>query len=411
MSVFRLTSLAATAGVGLALTVAVAAQGPTTPRTYRISADALAAPSTDNHANPAKVIPRPEGATLALPAGFTATPLATGGFKRPRNAAQAPNGDIFIVDSGPGTLWVLRDADKNGSIGEGERHEFFTGLKQPFGIAFHRTGLFVANTDAIVRFAYAAGDLKASAAPETVTSLPAGPTGHWTRNIAFSPDGGAFYVTVGSSHNIDPDPDPLRATVLKFALDGSQRETVMSGVRNGVGLAFHPSTREAWVTVQERGGLGDDLVPDFMAKVVPGRFYGWPWAYIGAHEDPRHAGKMPELVRKTASPELLFESHSSVMTMAFYTGKAFPPAYRSGAFVALRGSSETARRTGYKIVYVPFVKGQPTGEYQDFATGFMRSEDSPEVWGRPVGLAVLQDGSLLLVEDGNGSVWRIAYGK
>ena len=411
MSVSRLTSLAAVAGAGLALTVVVAAQAPTAPRTYRITADALAAPSADNHTNPAKVVARPADASLELPAGFTATPLATGGFKRPRNAAQAPNGDIFIVDSGPGTVWVLRDADKNGTIGDGERHEFFTGLKQPFGIAFHRTGLFVANTDAVVRFAYAPGDLKASAAPVTVTPLPNGPTGHWTRNLAFSPDGRSFYVTVGSSHNIDVDPDPLRATVLKFALDGSKRETVMTGVRNGVGLAFHPATKEAWITVQERGGLGDELVPDFLGKVVKGRSYGWPYAYIGAHEDPRHAGKMPDAVKKAVVPELLFEPHSSAMTMAFYTGTAFPTSYRNGAFVALRGSSERVKRTGYKIVYVPFAKGQPTGEYQDFATGFMKAEDSPEVWGRPVGLTVLQDGSLLLVEDGNGSVWRIAYGK
>ena len=411
MSVSRLTSLAAAAGAGLALTVVVAAQGPTAPRTYRFTADTIAAPSTDNHANPAKVVPRPADATLSLPPGFTATPYATGGFKRPRNAAQSPNGDIFVVDSGPGTLWLLRDANKDGAIGDDERHEFYTGLKQPFGIAFHRTGLFVASTDAVVRFAYAPGDLKASAAPVTVAPLPNGPAGHWTRNLAFAPDGRSFYVTVGSSHNIDPDPDPLRATVLKFALDGSKRETVMTGVRNGVGLAFHPTTRDAWVTVQERGGLGDELVHDFLGKVVPGRSYGWPYAYLGAHEDPRHAGKMPDLVKRAATPELLFEPHSSAMTMTFYTGKTFPEAYRSGAFVALRGSSERAKRTGYKIVYVPFVKGQPTGEYQDFVTGFMKGEDSPEVWGRPVGLTVLQDGSLLLVEDGNASVWRIAYGK
>jgi glucose/arabinose dehydrogenase len=408
MSLSRLTGLVAVAGTGLALTVAVAAQGPSASRTYTLSVKDLPAPS-EHHMNPAKVVPRPEGASLTLPPGFSATVFASGGFKRARNVVQAPNGDIFVVDSGPGSIWVLRDANANGTIEDGERSEFATGLKQPFGIAFQKGALYVAATDQVVKFPYAAGDQKASAAFTAVTPLPNGPTGHWTRNIAFTPDGRSFYVTVGSSDNIAVDPDPLRATVLKFNADGSGRTTVMTGVRNGVGLAINPTTREPWVTVQERGGLGDDLVHDFMAKVVPGRFYGWPYAYLGAHEDPRHAGKMPDLVKKTVAPEVLFEPHSSAMTMTFYTGKAFPAAYRSGAFVALRGSSERVKRTGYKVVYVPFAKGQPTGSYEDFLTGWMLGEDKPEVWGRPVGLTQLQDGSLLVVEDGNGTIWKISY--
>ena len=409
MSLSRLTGLTA-AGAGLALTVAVAAQGPATPRTYAFSAKELAAPS-EHHPNPPKVVPRPETASVSLPPGFTATLFASGGFKRPRNAAQAPNGDVFVVDSGPGTIWVLRDGNRNGTIEDGERSEFATGLKQPFGIAFQKGAVYVANTDAIVKFPYAAGDTRASAPPTTVTALPSGPTGHWTRNIAFAPDGRSFYVTVGSSHNIDPDPDPLRATVLRFNADGSGQQAVVTGVRNAVGIAVHPSTREPWVTVQERDGLGDELVHDYFAKVAPGRFYGWPYAYLGAHEDPRHAGKMPDLVKKSVAPEVLFEPHSSAMTVVFYGGSAFPARYRTGAFAALRGSSSRTKRTGYKVVYIPFVKGQPTGGYEDFATGWMIGEDSPEVWGRPVGLTVLQDGSMLVVEDGNGSIWRIAYGK
>lgn len=408
MSLSRLTGPVAAAGIGLALAVALAAQGPAASRTYTLSVKDLPAPS-DHHMNPAKVVPRPEGATLTLPPGFSATPFASGGFKRPRNVAQAPNGDIFVVDSGPGSIWVLRDANGNGTIEDGERSEFATGLKQPFGLAFQKGALYVAATDQVVKFPYAAGDQKATVAHTVVTPLPSGPTGHWTRNIAFTPDGRSFYVTVGSSDNIAIDPDPLRATVLKFNADGSGRTTVLTGVRNGVGLAINPTTREPWITVQERGGLGDDLVHDYMAKVVPGRFYGWPYAYLGAHEDPRHAGKMPDLVKKTVVPEVLFEPHSSAMTMTFYTGKTFPAAYRSGAFVALRGSSERLKRTGYKIVYVPFAKGQPTGSYQDFLTGWMLGEDKPEVWGRPVGLTQLQDGSLLVVEDGNGTIWKISY--
>lgn len=407
MSVTRLTGLVVAAS-GVALTVALAAQGQTAPRTYSFSVKDLATPS-EQKPNPPKLVPRPDGASLSLPSGFSATLFAAGGFKRPRNLAQAPNGDVFVVDSGPGSIWVLRDADRNGTIEDTERSEFATGLKQPFGIAFQKGAVYVANTDAVVKFAYAPGDLKASAGPDTVAALPSGPTGHWTRNIAFSPDGRTFYVAVGSSHNIDPDPDPLRATVLKFNADGSGREVVVSGARNPVGLAVHPTTREPWMTVQERDGLGDELVHDYVAKVAAGRFYGWPYAYLGAHEDPRHAGKMPDLVKKTAVPEVLFEPHSSAMTMVFYTGKTFPARYRSGAFAALRGSGGRTKRTGYKIVYIPFAKGQASGGYEDFATGWMLGEDKPEVWGRPVGLAQLQDGSLLVVEDGNGTIWKISY--
>ena len=408
MSLSRSTALAATVAAGVTLTVALTAQGPAAPRSYKFSTAELAAPS-EHHQNPPKLVPPPEGASLSVPPGFVARLFASGGFKRPRNVAEAPNGDIFVVDSGPGTVWVLRDADKSGTIEDGERSEFATGLKQPFGIAFTKGSVYVAATDQVVKYPYAPGDRKATADATPVTPLPNGPTGHWTRTIAFAPDGRSFYVTVGSSDNIAIDPDPLRATVLKFNADGSGRTTALTGVRNAPGIAFNPTTKEAWITVQERGGLGDDLVHDFLAKVVPGRFYGWPYAYLGAHEDPRHAGKMPDLVKKTAVPELLFEPHSSVMTLTFYTGKAFPANYRNGAFAALRGSSERVKRTGYKVVYIPFVKGQPTGTYEDFLTGWMLGEDKPEVWGRPVGLTQLQDGSLLVVEDGNATIWKISY--
>lgn len=408
MSLSRSTGLVAIAASAVTLTVALAAQGPATPRTYTFSADKLAAPA-EAPTNPPKLIPRPADAQLSLPKGFTATLVASGGFKRPRNLAEAPNGDIFVVDSGPGSIWVLHDANKNGTIEDDERSEFATGLKQPFGIAFQKGAVYVAATDQVVKYPYASGDRKASAAPTVVTALPSGPAGHWTRNIAFTPDGRSFYVTVGSSHNIDPDPDPLRATVLKFNADGSGRQTVVIGARNAVGLAVDPATRDPWITVQEREGLGNELVHDFMAKVAPGRNYGWPYAYLGAHEDPRHAGKMPEFVKQTAVPELLFEPHSSAMTLVFYTGKSFPARYRSGAFAALRGSGGRTPRTGYKIVYIPFAKGKPTGSYEDFLTGWMLDETKPEVWGRPVGLTQLQDGSLLVVEDGNGTIWKISY--
>lgn len=395
---------------GVTLTLPLAAQGPAPPRTYHFKASDLPAPS-EPHPNPPKVVPRPEGASLRLPPGFSASLYASGGFKRPRLTAQAPNGDVFVVDSGAGALIVLRDANKNGSIEDAERSEFATGLRQPFGIAFQKGALYVANTDAVVKFAYEPGQLAATAAPAVVTPLPSGPTGHWTRNLAFTPDGRAFYVTVGSSHNIDPDPDPLRATVLKFNADGSGRETVVTGVRNAVGLAFNPTTSELWMTVQERDGLGDELVPDYIAKVKPGLFYGWPYAYIGANVDPRHQGAQPGLVKTAAVPEVLLEPHASVLGLTFYTGTAFPARYRTGAFAALRGSSNRSLRTGYKVIYVPFENGQPTGGYEDFAAGWMLGEDRPEVWGRPVGVTTLQDGSLLVTEDAHGTIWRIAHGK
>lgn len=410
-SVLRPIAFATVAAAGLAFTLVALAQPPTaTPRSYRFDAKDLASPSSSTP-NPPNVVPKPEGASLSLPPGFSATIFAQGGFKRPRMTAQAPNGDIFVVDSGAGTLTVLRDANGNHAIEDAERSEFANGLKQPFGIAFHNGALYVANTDALVRFAYTKGQLKAEGVPATVAALPSGPTGHWTRNIAFSPDGRSVYVTVGSSHNIDADPDPLRAAVLKFNVDGSGREVVATGVRNGVGLAFHPQTRELWMTVQERDGLGDGLVPDYVAMVKPGAFYGWPYAYMGAHEDPRHKGERPDLVKTTVVPEVIIESHSSILGLAFPTGRSFPARYRDGAFAALRGSSGSSRRTGYKIIFLPFEKGQPTGAYEDFVTGWMLGEDRPEVWGRPVGLTALQDGSLLVTEDGNGTLWRIAYGK
>jgi glucose/arabinose dehydrogenase len=205
------------------------------------------------------------------------------------------------------------------------------------------------------------------------------------------------------------DPDPLRAAVLRFKPDGSGREVVVTGTRNPVGIDFHPRTREPWITVQERDGIGDDLVPDYMARARTGAFFGWPYAYIGAHEDPRHKGARPDLVKTAVVPDVILQAHSSVMTLAFYDAPQFPARYREGAFVALRGSSGRSKRTGYKIVFVPFKGGEAAGGYEDFLVGWMLGEDSPEVWGRPVGLAVLKDGSLLVTDDGAGRIWRVTH--
>jgi glucose/arabinose dehydrogenase len=397
------TTLAAFIAVGLH------AQAPAL-RSYHFTQKDLGTPG-EQKPNPPKVVPPPSDAALVVPDGFLVERYAEGGFTRPRVAEQAPNGDVFVVDTGASSIVVLRDANANHRIDEGERTVFATGLKQPYGLAFFKDHLYVANTDAVLRYAYTSGQTTASGPPTKIADLPSSKGGHWTRNIAVSPDGSSFYVTVGSSSNVDVEPDPLRATVLRFDIDGSNRRVVTSGVRNAVGLDFHPQTRELWMTVQERDGLGDELVPDYVARVKDGVSHGWPFAYIGQHEDPRHAGARPDVVKAAVAPEVLIQSHSSILGMAFYDHTAFPAKYRNGAFAALRGSSGRTTRTGYKLIFLPFENGQPTGGYEDFVVGWMLGEHRPEVWGRPVDVTVLQDGSLLIVEDGNHSLWRVRYGK
>jgi glucose/arabinose dehydrogenase len=394
---------------GMAAVRAQQAGAAQAPKTYHITAKDIGEPTTQVP-NPAKVVPKPADVELVAPAGFKVEPFAEG-FKRPRWVVEAPNGDIFISDSTAGSIYVLRDANKNQKIEESERTEFATGLTQPFGMDFGKDGFYVANTDSVVRFPYKAGDTKASGAPTKITDLPSGKTGHWTRTIRFAPDGKTFYVTVGSSSNVDVETDPIRATILRFNPDGTGREVIATGVRNAIGFDFHPQTKEPWMAIQERDGLGDDLAPDFVAKLKKGAFYGWPYAYAGQHEDPRHKGEKPELVKTAVMPDVLVQPHSAIMGMVFYNRGAFPEKYRGGAFAALRGSSGRSKRTGYKIIYLPFVKGQATGSYEDFVTGWMLGEDKPEVWGRPVGLAVLKDGSMLITEDANGTVFRVSYAK
>lgn len=400
----RLVALGAMAGG-----VSLAAQTPTL-QVHRFSVADLAAPTTSTP-NPPKVVPMPADARLVAPAGFVVEPFAAEGLTRPRVARQAPNGDIFVVDTGASSVVVLRDANGNGRIEEGERHVFTTGLKQPYGLAFHGDAVYVANTDAVLRFPYKAGDLAASGPATVVTELPSSKGGHWTRNIVFSPDGRHFYVTVGSSSNVDVEPDPLRAAVLRFDADGSNRHVMMTGVRNPVGLDVHPATGELWTSVQEREGLGDELVPDYVARVIDGTTHGWPFAYMGGNEDPRHAGARPDIVKNAATPEILIDSHSSILGLTFYDHTAFGQKYRHGAFAALRGSSGRSTRTGYKIIFLPFDEGRASGGYEDFVVGWMLGPDRPEVWGRPVDVTVLQDGSLLIVEDANHSLWRVSVAR
>ena len=357
-----------------------------------------------------RVVPKPADAELTLPPGFKIELYAEGGFQRPRWAVQAPNGDVFVSDDRAGNLTILRDANSDGKVDE--RFEFAKGLMQPFGMAFWRDYLYVGNTNAVVRFKYKPGQTQADGPPEKVADLPGtGYREHWTRNLVFSPDGSKLYVSVGSQSNVDVEGDPMRAAISEYNPDGTGHRIFAAGTRNPIGLAFYPGSRTLWAAVQERDLLGDDLVPDYVTSIKEGGFYGWPYAYIGANEDPRRKGEKPELVKATIVPDVLIQAHSAVLGLAFYTGSMFPAEYRGNAFVALHGSWNRTKRTGYKIIRIKFRNGRPVGGYDDFITGWAPSEESREVWGRPVGVLAMKDGSMLIVDDGANKLWRVTYSK
>lgn len=376
---------------------------------YNITPASLPPPNASTDAvNPPNVIARPAGAQLNLPPGFEASTFAEGGFERPRWMALAPNGDVFVADSQAGRIIILRDTNRDG-VAE-ERFTFATGLKQPFGMAFWRDYFYVGNTDAVVRFAYKPGQTQAGGAPEKIADLPGkGYREHWTRNIIFNPEGTKMYVTVGSESNVSVEPEPMRAAIMEYNPDGTGKRIIASGVRNPIGLAFNPATRKLWAAVQERDRLGDDLVPDYVTEIKDGGFYGWPYSYVGQNVDPRRKGERTDLVSKTIVPDVLIQAHSAVLGLVFYDGKMFPEEYRGNAFAALHGSWNRSKRTGYKIISIPFRNGKLSGGYDDFLTGWMLGEDRKEVWGRPVGLLVLPDGSMLITDDGANKVWRVTY--
>lgn len=364
--------------------------------------------ATEDAVNPPNVIERPAGAQLNLPPGFEASIFAEGGFERPRWMALAPNGDVFVADSQAGRIIILRDSNKDG-VAE-ERFTFATGLKQPFGMAFWRDYFYVGNTDAVVRFAYKPGQTAATGAPEKIADLPGkGYREHWTRNVIFNPEGTKMYVTVGSESNVSVEPEPMRAAIMEYNPDGTGKRIIASGARNPIGLAFNPATRKLWAAVQERDRLGDDLVPDYVTEIRDGGFYGWPYSYVGQNVDPRRKGERIDLVSKTIVPDVLIQAHSAVLGLVFYDGKMFPEEYRGNAFAALHGSWNRSKRTGYKIISIPFRNGKLAGGYDDFLTGWMLGEDSKDVWGRPVGLLVLPDGSMLITDDGANKIWRVTY--
>lgn len=357
-----------------------------------------------------RVIAQPDNATLSLPKGFKINVFAEGDFSQPRMMALAQNGDVFVSDGSAGKIFVLRDTNKDG-VAE-ERFTFSEGLDRPFGMAFYKDWLYVAKTDAVIRFAYKPGQTKAAGEPEKLIELTAGGYNqHWTRNVIFSPDGAKLFVSVGSASNAEAGEEAIRAAISVADPDGKNFQVYASGLRNPVGLAFNPATKELWTAVNERDGLGDDLVPDFVTSVKQGAFYGWPFSYIGQNEEPRRKGENPALVKKAIVPDVLVTSHSAALGMVFYDGKMFPSEYSGDAFVALHGSWNREKLTGYKIIRIRFKGGKPVKNgYEDFLTGWLPDENGSEVWGRPVGLLVAADGSLLICDDGANKVWRVSYG-
>jgi glucose/arabinose dehydrogenase len=381
--------------------------------------------ATASSANISHVAPRPASAMPKVPDGFKVELLAEG-LSGPREMRTAPNGDIFVSETRSGRIRVLR-LSEDGS--KPVKNEIYAGgLNQPFGIAFFPSDkpqwVYVANTDSVVRFRYQDGDLMAADKPEVVVAeLPRG--GHSTRDIVFIDGGKRMLVSVGSASNDaegskgNPSDDSKlalgassgyearRADVLSFNPDGTDAKIFATGIRNCVGLAVHPTTGDAYCSTNERDGFGDDLVPDYVTRVREGAFYGWPWFYIGNHEDPRHAGERPDLKDKVTVPDVLIQPHSASLGLTFYNGSAFPADYRGDGFAAEHGSWNRAKRTGYKVIRIRMKDGVPTGEYQDFMTGFVAGDS--DVWGRPVGITVTRDGALLVSEDGNGTIWRIAH--
>jgi glucose/arabinose dehydrogenase len=386
--------------------------------------------ATRSAASVSRVVPKPAGAAPQVPPGFKIALFAEG-LNGPRIIRVAPNGDIFVAETYGGRIRVLRAAD--GTSKPTKNEIYATGLHEPFGIAFFPNGddpkwVYVANTDSVVRFPYRSGDRKASGKPETiVANLPNGGS-HSTRDVVFTPDGKRMLVSVGSASNdgegMGQPPGGLeawagerplgaawgyetdRAAVLAFDPDGKNKKIFATGIRNCVGLAIQPGSGTPWCSTNERDGFGDDLVPDYVTSVRENAFYGWPWFYIGSHEDPRHAGERRDLKDKVTVPDVLIQAHSASLGLTFYQGSNFPEEYRGDAFAAEHGSWNRSKRTGYKVVRIRLKDGKPTGEYEDFVTGFVANDS--EVWGRPVGVAVAHDGALLISEDGNGTIWRVS---
>ena len=386
------------------------------PRTvHKITVNDLPQPyATKSAENGPDLVARPENAWPVAPLGFKVELYATG-LENPRTLRTAPNGDIFLAESDPGRIRVFRGLTSDGKPEQSAI--FVSGLKHPYGLAFYPPGpdprwLYVGSTAEVVRFPYHNGDLKASGAPQHIADLPAS-GGHWTRAVEFSQDGTKMFVGVGSGSNIDdPDTHPRekdRADILTCDPANCMLSVYAYGIRNaGGGIAVNPKTGELWCSVNERDELGDNLVPDYITHVQEGGFYGWPWWYIGGHQDPRLQGKHPELKDKVIVPDVLLQPHNASLGFTFYEGQQFPAEYKGDIFASEHGSWNKTVRVGYEVIRVPLHQsGHASGEYEDFLTGFVLPDGN--VWGRPVGVTVARDGSLLVSDDGSNSVWRVSY--
>lgn len=411
------------------------AQGDTINKDTVARSGTLPAPDTNASKNKfSKVIGWPANKAPVAPQGFTVTKFASD-YKSPRNIYVAPNGDIFVAlsnsersakeqaanaISGKGkaevagesanTVVILRDADKDGK--PELQSNFITGLNQPYGLLIIGNYFYVANTDGIMRYPYKEGQTKITASGSKILSLPAGGyNNHWTRNLVANADKTKIYVSVGSGSNVGEngmEHEVRRANILEINPDGSGEIIYASGLRNPVGMDWAPGTSTLWTAVNERDGLGDDLVPDYITSVKKGGFYGWPYAYFGKNEDPRMKGLKPDLVAKTIVPDVQVGSHTASLGLAFYKGDKFPERYRNGAFIGQHGSWNRSALSGYKVAFVPFKNGKPAGAMEDFLTGFIADSEKGEVYGRPVGVAVSSDGAMLVADDVSNTIWRVS---
>ena len=384
---------------------------------HKITAADLPAPyATPSGRMFSRPVPRPADVWPQAPAGFKVQ-LYADQLRGPRTIVTAPNGDLFVVETNRGDILVFRGVTSDGKYEHTET--FATGLRMAYGMAFYPLGpnpkyLYVGNTDAIIRFPYENGDMKARGPSEVVVpNLPGGPN-HSAKLVAFSLDGKRMFISVGSHNNVtDIDTDQSefhRANILVANPDGSDLKVFATGIRSPVGLGVHPRSGELWVSVNERDELGDNLPPDYITHVQEGGFYGWPWYYTGGNQDPRFPGKHPELKDKVIGPDVLVGPHFASLNLTFYEGKQFPKEYQGSIFAAEHGSWNRSARAGYEVVFVPLdKKGRASGEFMDFLTGFVLPDGS--CWGRPVGVAVAQDGSLMVTDDGSNSIWRVTYSK
>ncbi len=389
---------------------------PLTPQPLKISLLNLPRPYATNSASKSpNLVSIPPNPILNVPTGFQVNVYADN-LEAPRWLALTPNGEVLVTETKANRIRLLRDTNGDGVADV--KKNFATSQNSvniPFGMTFSGDSFFLGNTGEVRKYRYLKGQQQLVSIGQKIATLtPGGYNQHWTRNVLASPDGSKLYVTIGSESNVDEEPLP-RASIQVMNLDGSNQQTFAYGLRNPVGIDFHPKTGELYTTVNERDGLGDDLVPDYFTRVQAGGFYGWPYAYLTPNRlDPRHVvngrSKRPDLATQTQTPDVLFQAHSAALGVQFYDGQTFPQKYRNGAFVAMRGSWNRNSGTGYKVVFVPFnANGRPVGNYEDFLTGFLTDPSGPTTWGRPVGLLVLPDGSLLVTEEANNRIYRIQY--